>query len=92
MPKVIANVPKPIEPPPTTFNVELSSDEFLALRSLVSRRQPMSDRVLEPLRLQMWAVSRKLESPFKIIPATNSTSAYRIRRKFSYELGDKDFD
>lgn len=86
MPKVIVNAPKPVTPPPTTYNLELTEAEFLALRSLVARRDLTSVRILEPLSLQMWAVSQKTVSPFKIEKSTRALGAYHIRMKTAQEL------
>jgi hypothetical protein len=84
--KVTVNTPKPVVVPPPTYNLELTEEEFLALRSLVARRDNRSVTILEPLRLQMWAVSRGKISPFKIEQTTLRLAAYHIRKKTDEEL------
>ncbi len=84
--KIVVNKPAPVVVPPTTFNVELNEQEFLALRSVVSRRDHRSVNILEPLRLQMWAVSRAKVSPFKIEKTDSRLGVYHIRLKTDLEL------
>lgn len=86
MSKVIVNKPTPVVQPPTTYNIELDENEFLALRSLVSRRDNTSDKVLEWLRQQMQAVSRPMTSPFTVVPSQRAIGAYHIRLKTPSEL------
>lgn len=86
MPKIVVNKPAPVVEPPTTYNIEVTEQEFLALRSLIARRDSNSVTVLEPLRLQMWAVSRAKVSPFKVEQSVKRLAAYHIRMKTPSEL------
>lgn len=84
--KLTVVTPKLIAPPPSTFNIELTEEEFLALRSVVSRRDSSSHTILEPLRLQMWAVTRGKVSPFKVEKTESRLGTYHIRMKTTNEL------
>lgn len=86
MSKVTVHRPTPVTQPPTTYNIELTENQFLALRSLVSRRDNTSSKVLEPLHLQMQAVSRPMVSPFKVVRSDRTIGAYHIRLNTPSEL------
>ncbi len=78
--KLTINTPKPVVTPPPSFTIDLSLEEALILRSILSRRSQQGLKPLEPLRLALWGATKNMESPVHIAQC-NGIGAYIIQKK-----------